>query len=96
MAHFVVVIPALAWLVVDAGSVIGLAGYSFTPGAFARQTKISGGKHMKVKKVKTYECPECGGSILKDELIETTSYQCGECGEIHEDKDEAKECCKEE
>ena len=51
---------------------------------------------MKVKTVKGYECPECMEFILKDDLPEATEqYQCGECEEVYEDRDEAKECCKE-
>lgn len=51
---------------------------------------------MKVKAVKGYECPESGCFIREDELPQiTTWYECGECGEVSEDKDEAKECCKE-
>ena len=51
---------------------------------------------MKVKTVKGYECPECMEFIPKDNLPELTEhYQCGECEEMYEDKDDAKECCKE-
>ena len=51
---------------------------------------------MKVKAVKGMRCPECDGFVPKEELPEVgTMYQCGECGEVYEDREEAKECCKE-
>ena len=51
---------------------------------------------MKVKQVKGIICPECEEFILKDDIPEEDiRYQCEECGEIYEDRDEAKECCKE-
>ena len=51
---------------------------------------------MKVKTVKGYVCPECREFILKDDLPETTEqYQCGECEGTYEDREVAKECCKE-
>ena len=51
---------------------------------------------MKVKTVKGTACPECDSFILKDDIPEITErYQCGECEEIYEDRDEAEECCKE-
>lgn len=51
---------------------------------------------MKVKVVKGVECPECGGFILKGDIPEVEErYQCGECETVYEDRDEAKECCKE-
>jgi len=56
---------------------------------------IEGGKVMKVKVVKGIVCPECDEFILKDDIPEVEErYQCGECEEIYEDRDEAKECCK--
>ena len=54
---------------------------------------------MKVKQVKGIKCPECGAVVLEVVLegdipqVETL-YQCGECEEVYEDRDEAKECCK--
>ena len=51
---------------------------------------------MKVKVIKGMECPECGEFIPKEDFPELTSrYQCGECEEIYDDRDEAKECCRE-
>ena len=51
---------------------------------------------MKVKTVKGIACPECDAFHLKDDIPEIVErYQCGECEEIYEDRDEAKECCKE-
>ena len=51
---------------------------------------------MKVKEVKGICCPECGEVILAEDIPEKeTYYQCGECDAIYEDRDEAKECCKE-
>ena len=60
---------------------------------------------MKVKQVHGIECPECGEFIPTDDLgvVLTPAiikqlpvhYQCGECDELYEDEDEAKECCKE-
>lgn len=53
-------------------------------------------EEMKVKVVKGVECPECGGFILKGDIPEVEErYQCGECETVYEDRDEAKECCKE-
>ena len=50
---------------------------------------------MKVKKVKGMRCPECDEVIPEEELPElTTIYQCGECEEVYDDLDEAKECCR--
>ena len=51
---------------------------------------------MKVKAVKGYVCPECEEFVplpAKTEL--TTRYQCGECEELYEDRDDALECCRE-
>lgn len=51
---------------------------------------------MKVKEVKGTVCPECAEFILEEDMAEeSTRFQCGECNEIYEDRDEAKECCKE-
>ena len=51
---------------------------------------------MKVKAVKGIVCPEGGEFIPEDDIPEiTTQFQCGECEEVHEDREEAKECCKE-
>lgn len=50
---------------------------------------------MKVKEVKGIVCPECDEFIMKDDVPEVaTRYQCGECEEVYEDIDEAKDCCK--
>lgn len=51
---------------------------------------------MKVKVVKGISCPDCNYFILKEDIPEVTEqYQCGECEEIYDDKEDAKECCKE-
>ena len=51
---------------------------------------------MKVKQIKGIACPGCDEFIPAVDIpAEETRYQCGECEEIYEDKDEAKECCKE-
>lgn len=53
---------------------------------------------MKVKVVKGYDVSDAieGEFLLKEDLPELTErYQCGECEEIYEDREEAKECCKE-
>mgnify|MGYP001567609093 CR=1 FL=1 len=50
---------------------------------------------MKIKLVKGYECPECSEFASKDDFEPAERYQCGECEELYEDRDEAKECCKE-
>ena len=47
---------------------------------------------MKVKTVKGYLVdgePHSGDDVQPAEL-----YQCGECEELYEDRDDAKECCK--
>ena len=54
---------------------------------------------MKVKAVKGIVCPMCEEFVPKEEfekaeLVEY--YQCGECETIYEDRDEAKECCKDQ
>lgn len=59
---------------------------------------------MKPMKVTTaMACPCCeeifdgdDGSQLEDHTPERLpeAWECGECGELHEDKDEAKECCR--
>lgn len=50
---------------------------------------------MKVKKAVGVVCPECEAFIRKVDMPgEVTWFQCGECEEIYEDRDEAKECCK--
>jgi len=62
-------------------------------------TKTHKGK-MKVKEVKGLECPHCASFITQDDLgVEfesaiVTLYQCSECNEVYEDKEEAKDCCK--
>ena len=51
---------------------------------------------MKVKAIKGIACPECDCFVLKEDMPEVeTRYQCGECDEVYEDRDAAKECCKE-
>ncbi len=52
---------------------------------------------MKVKAVKGYDVLDAEDDfLLKDDLPNLTErYQCGECDEIFEDRDEAKECCRE-
>mgnify|MGYP001595137471 CR=1 FL=1 len=53
------------------------------------------GEAMKVKKVEGFKCPECDAYIPKEDVPEVSIlYQCGECEEVFEDRDEAKECCK--
>ena len=52
---------------------------------------------MKVEVVKGYDVSDAEDDFLpKDDLPELTErYRCGECGEIYEVRNEAKECCKE-
>ena len=53
---------------------------------------------MKVKSIKGYEIEdvEQDGFVQKDDLpLLSERYQCGECNELYEDRDEALECCKE-
>lgn len=52
---------------------------------------------MKVRVVKGYDVSGAEDDfLLEDDLPKLTErYQCGECDEIYEDRDEAKECCKE-
>ena len=51
---------------------------------------------MKVKAVKSYECPECGDFIPEEDLPKVeTRYQCGKCKWLYDDRDEAEECCRE-
>lgn len=56
---------------------------------------------MKVKEIRhAIECPVCGEwhpisrfpEECKEELASV--YQCGECEEVYEDRDDAKECCR--
>lgn len=58
---------------------------------------------MKARKVKAMFCQCCSELIDADDLdlLEThgleeapEAYICGECEQIYEDRDEAKECCK--
>lgn len=56
---------------------------------------------MKVKEIKhAIECPVCGEihSVYRipDECKEAMepAYECGECGSIYDDRDDAKECCR--
>lgn len=53
---------------------------------------------MKITKVKGFKCPHCDEFIEEvdiPQLVNRVAYQCGECEEVYEDIDEAKECCKE-
>ena len=51
---------------------------------------------MKVEEVKGIMCPECNDFIEEDDIPKVgVYYQCGECEAVDEDKEEAKECCKE-
>ena len=51
---------------------------------------------MKILRVKGTVCPDCGGFISGEEPPEAaTWYRCGECEEVYEDFEEAKECCRE-
>ena len=51
---------------------------------------------MKVKSIKAIACPECDGKILVEDIpVPQEFFQCGECDEMYEDREEAKECCKE-
>ena len=58
---------------------------------------------MKASKVKEpRRCACCGtvysleGEAAADHEQETleAAWECGECGEVYEDRDEAKECCR--
>lgn len=50
---------------------------------------------MKVKRVQGFRCPDCDAFIPKDDIpIVDEAFQCGECDEVYDDRDEAKECCK--
>ena len=49
-------------------------------------------REMKAKKVKV--CPDCNSIVDIENPLEDM-YQCSECEEVYEDKDKAKECCKE-
>jgi hypothetical protein len=60
---------------------------------------------MKVTKVTdAVRCPCCSvvidsanGEIMEEhalEKLDDSAWECGECGELYEDRDEAKECCK--
>ena len=46
---------------------------------------------MKVQTVKV--CPACEEIVNTDNPLDTR-YVCGECDEMHDEKDDAKECCK--
>lgn len=53
---------------------------------------------MKVKGVKGWICPACDEfSLVEEEPLPVleTRFQCGKCEEVYEDREEAKECCKE-
>ena len=50
---------------------------------------------MKAKQVKGFECPECGEWVptpTKEDI--EIRYECGECGEVYADREDAVECCK--
>lgn len=50
---------------------------------------------MKVIKVIGIKCPECEAFVTKEDIPMTQDYfQCGECFEYYDDRDEAKDCCK--
>ena len=57
---------------------------------------------MGAKKIKAYECPDCGDLHETEEeaqnccnmIEEVSAWKCTECDEIHSDKEDAKECCK--
>ena len=53
---------------------------------------------MKIKKVKVWQCPTC--DEIHDVMYEPIpavqdGYECGECGSLYLDREEAKECCRE-
>jgi len=52
---------------------------------------------VKVEVIKGYDVSGAEDDFLpKDDLPDLTErYKCGECDTIYEDRDEAKECCKE-
>ena len=51
---------------------------------------------MKVTKVKGFICPECNEFIVASDVESSIMFQCGECDELYDDLEEAKECCKED
>lgn len=46
-----------------------------------------------MRAVKVTVCPSCETVIEKDDP-DTVRYQCSECEELYEDRDDAKDCCK--
>lgn len=49
---------------------------------------------MRVKVVKGYDVPG-EDFLLEEDMPELTErYQCSECDEIYEDRDDARDCCK--
>lgn len=48
---------------------------------------------MKVKTVMV--CPHCEEVVDKLDSPLEKRWECGECEEVYEDQDEARECCKE-
>lgn len=50
---------------------------------------------MKPVQLKTFECPSCGEHNSVDDFETITEWQCTECDQLHEDKEDAQECCKE-
>ena len=54
---------------------------------------------MKVHVVERMKCECCDelyeeGAGADHEPQKTKAYECGECEEVYQDRDEAKECCK--
>ena len=53
---------------------------------------------VKVTGIKVWVCPSCDEAHkIADEPLPVVGlhYRCGECEEVYEDRDDAKECCKE-
>lgn len=51
---------------------------------------------MKAKQVKGIVCPNCDEFIAAEDMPAVENhYQCGECEQAYDNRDEAKECCKE-
>ena len=49
---------------------------------------------MKSEKIKAWHCPQCNANTSAEDGVPEVEdmWACGECGEIYEDKEEAKEC----
>jgi hypothetical protein len=41
-----------------------------------------------------YRCENCSDAAPQHEWEEASMWQCSECDETYDDKEEAKECCK--